>query len=99
MDRCVLSLCMSVCECVTACFGFWLPGFVCVCGLVNVCTRRCVCVLQLLFWMLLLVLVLCVSHAGSTSTKSIAGTASGDSSVKAPKGNNSILFSSQTKRV
>ena len=57
------------CECVTAFFGFWLPRFVCVCGFVNVCTRRCVCVcqcvcvcvlqlLQLWFWMLLLVLVL-----------------------------------------
>ena len=58
-----VSLCVSVCECVIAFFGFWLPRFVCVCGFVNVCTRRCVCVcvcvLQLLFWMLLLVLVLC----------------------------------------
>ena len=56
-------LCLSLCECVTAFFGFWSPRFVCVCGFVNVCTRRsvcvCVCVLQLLFWMLLLVLVLC----------------------------------------
>ena len=32
------------CEYVTAFFGFWLPRFVCVCGFVNVCTRRCVCV-------------------------------------------------------
>ena len=58
-----VSLCVSVCEDVTAFFGVWLPRFMCVCGFVNVCTRRCVCVcvcvLQLLFWMLLLVLVLC----------------------------------------
>ena len=26
-----VSLCVSVCECVTAYFGFWLPRFVCVC--------------------------------------------------------------------
>ena len=39
-----VSLCVSVCERVTAFFGFWLPRFVCVCGLVNVCTCRCVCV-------------------------------------------------------
>ena len=39
-----VSLCLSVYECVTAFFGFWLPRFVCVCGFVNVCTRRCVCV-------------------------------------------------------
>ena len=32
------------CECVTAFFGFWLPRFVGVFGLVNVCTHRCVCV-------------------------------------------------------
>ena len=39
-----VSLCVSVCEYVTALFGFWLPRFVCVFGLVNVCTCRCVCV-------------------------------------------------------
>ena len=56
-----VSLCVRLSECVTVFFGFWSPRFVCVCGFVNVCTRRCVCVcvLQLLFWMLLLVLVLC----------------------------------------
>ena len=61
-----VSLCVSVRECVTTFFGFWLPRCVCVCGFVNLCTRNCVsvcvclcvCVLQLLFWMLLLVLVL-----------------------------------------
>ena len=75
LDRCVgEGVLVRHCECVTAFFGFWLPRFVCVCGFVNVCTRRCMCVcvcqcvcvcvcvlqlLQLLFWMLLLVLVLC----------------------------------------
>ena len=61
-----VSLCVSVRECVTEFFGFWLPRFVCVCEFVNSCTRKCVrlcaCVLQLLqllFWMVLLVLVLC----------------------------------------
>ena len=39
-----VSLCASVCECVTAFFGFWLPRFMCVCAFVNVCTRTCVCV-------------------------------------------------------
>ena len=45
MDRCVgEGVLVRHCECVTAFFGFWLPRFVCVCGFMNVCTRRCVCV-------------------------------------------------------
>ena len=45
MDRCVgENVLVRHCERVTAFFGFWLPRFVCVCGFVNVCTRRCVCV-------------------------------------------------------
>ena len=75
LDRCVgEGVLVRHCECVTAFFGFRLSRFVCVRGFVNVCTRRCVCVcvpmcvcvcvcvlqlLQLLFWNLLLVLVLC----------------------------------------
>ena len=37
-----VSLCVSVCECVTAFFGFWLPRFVCVCGFECVYERVCV---------------------------------------------------------
>ena len=45
LDRCVgEGILVRHCECATASFGFWLPRFVCVCGFVNVCTRRCVCV-------------------------------------------------------
>ena len=52
-----VSLCVSLCEFVTACLGFSLPTFVCVDS--GMCVRACVCmcVLQVLFWMLLLVLV------------------------------------------
>ena len=45
LDQCVgEGVLVCHCECVTAFFGFRLPRFVCVCGFVKVCTRRCVCV-------------------------------------------------------
>ena len=45
LDRCMgEGVLVRHCECVTAFFGFWFSRFVCVCGFVNVCTRRCVCV-------------------------------------------------------
>ena len=72
LDRCLgEGVLVRHCECVTAFFCFWLSRFVCGCGFVNVCARKCVCVcvcqcvcvcvlqlLHLLFWMLLLVLLL-----------------------------------------